>query len=253
MSREKTFGPWAVPGALLLLTVVYILISRVERREMAALQNTNLQWGDACTKSLKSLQTQTLQALGRVEGLERRILDELQLLQGEMENGSGPGGERIVEGTEGAPEEAIPADGDLPPLPQDVDPLILKSLSVHDLVRDRRLNPDNKQPNRLTTARIYGALLFGKQELERIEHRRQVGVIEAADALDANGECVHYGLGETPVPAGSGTLTAGVPTADGTKVFYLTRERFQNIYGLNEEEKATAALYLRRAMNHLRE
>ena len=249
MSREATFVAWATPGTLLVLVAVYVVVGRAERYERAAFRNALAERSDSVATSIKSLQVQMLQAMGRVEGLQRSTLQQLEAITRGLANNFARH-QDVIDPADIVQEAA--STEDLPPLGEDVDPMILKSLSVSDLIGDPRFNPDGVQPSRLGKAEIYGALLVGRQELERIEHRRRLAVIEAADEMERNGEYVHYGLDETPIPAGPGVLSAGMPTPQGTQIFYFAPERFEALYGLKGEENQMASLQLRRAIKHLR-
>jgi hypothetical protein len=143
-----------------------------------------------------------------------------------------------------------------PSLPAGVDPAgILRrfrgSLDLSEILAHPELNPQERKPNYLQRIKILREMTRANAEVELLNGDLQLKLAEARDQLAGTQEFLEFAPGEKPI-AEPGVITFGEKTEDGkTRIYYLHRERFPEIYDLRDRRRPIPQQALGRVMEIL--
>jgi hypothetical protein len=158
---------------------------------------------------------------------------------------------RIEEET--TPENNEANEGELPPLPQGLNPVdVLRTSSdLKAIVQDPRLNPAQRELNRADKFKLHAEFVHAKAKIEMLEADIHVAITGGIERMREHGEYIEYENGEN-YRTEPGVLTAGEETPDGgVRMFYLYPDDFAGVYSKRAERDQVAETAVRRVLRHL--
>jgi hypothetical protein len=134
------------------------------------------------------------------------------------------------------PPENAPADLEsLPPLPGGRNPEVVLDLELDEFLKDRDLNPDGRNFDRLEAAQARLHLARAKARAEVLQAEILVGVTEAMARLAERGAFVDYAPGERYENPDGLLTTAEEIAGGGVRMYYLSRDEFASLYAMRAE------------------
>jgi len=237
---------------IVVITAAYIVLAQLDRsaqeqrdeRLLGALATLR---DDARTRS-RTAEAAVVRLGASLAAFQRTVRDAVEFARSTARTAAA-----LAEPESTAGGEAIDPIEDqvLPPLPDGVSPLAIRTLDVDAFLADPRLNPDHREVDRLTKLRLRNTLTAARHEFERLEGQIHEDLLETSSELDELGEYVLYGPDEPPAPAGRGVLSCAILTPEGSKIFYLDQEAYPAVHETRDAQQEAGRTGIRRAMHIL--